>query len=617
MNLLKTNIKYDNTIRKVLYWGTKMKFIERHIKVFCWLFMLIVLVTISQVPIAAALAAPTSHVDVILVIDESASMKHSDPHKISIEAMKMFIDMVTVKGDQIGIISYTDKIMREKAILPINSEADKKALKEFADQMTRDGMQTDIAIGLKDAAAMLEKQHKSGNKPMIVLLTDGKNDFKTNSGRTQETAEKDLEEAIGKGFPIYTIGLNADGSVDQAYLKKIADRTAAKSFIATSAKELPSILSNIFADVIQVGVIPVSNLTANGEFQDVKITIPNSSILEANIIMLSNKPVEVQIYDPSGKNRKIPDSDINYSKSSTYSMVKLITPIQGDWNLKVKGITGDQIKINLVYNYDIQIKVDPLQKVQYTKGDTVALKAYLESNGQKISDAAIYNKMKTILLVKDIDDGQENKIAATTQSNGFDVEFKIPDEHKYQLVLRVEGGGFYRESSPIDIDASKQPIKSSTTPTPNENKPEQKEGNSFGLIIAIVAGVLIILAAIYFILLQIKKSNRRFVGQIVLEIEDMNTGKMLSPQYKKLNLYKGKVTLFHLLALNPEFKETEKIIFFPGKEDRLIMKTLNGCEVRKTGRIIDASKGQIIKKDDKLIIILKDTAKNIHIEYIY
>lgn len=594
-----------------------MKVIERHVKVICWLIILLVFATISGFSTTYALPVSTSHVDAILVIDESASMKHSDPNKISIEAMKMFIDMVTVKGDQIGIISYTDKIMREKAMLPINSEADKKALKEFADQMTRDGAQTDIAIGLKDAAAMLEKQKSLGNKPLIILLTDGKNDFKPKSGRTQESAEKDLEEAVGKGFPIYTIGLNADGSVDEPYLKKIADKTGAKSFIATSAKELPSILSNIFADVIQVGVIPVSNLTADGSFQDVKITIPNSSIMEANIIMLSNKPVEVGISDPSGNDRKIPEKDISYSKSSTYSMIKLITPMQGDWNLKVKGIAGDQIKINLVYNYDIQIAVDPLQNVQYAKGDTVAIKAHLERNGQKIQDVAIYNKMKALLLLKDMDDGTEKEIAATTQNDGFEAEFKVPEAHKYRLVLRVEGDGFYRESTPMDINASKQIQSSKPTTSPKPSAPDQKSDNNIGLIVGIIVGLLLLLVAIYFIILHLKKAGRRFVGQMVLEVEDTNSGKMVSPQYKKLNVYKGKFTLFHILSLNPEFKETEKISFFPGKEDRLIIKNLSGCEIRKTGRILDASKGHEIKRDDKLIIILKDTAKNIHLEYIY
>src|SRR4051812_33139771 len=95
-------------------------------------------------------AQSSSQIDAMLVVDASNSMKKSDPDKIGNEAMKMFIDMLSVQGDKVGIISYTNKIQREKALLEIKSAADKEDLKQFIDELDR-GPYTDVAVGIKEA----------------------------------------------------------------------------------------------------------------------------------------------------------------------------------------------------------------------------------------------------------------------------------------------------------------------------------------------------------------------------------------------------------------------------------------------------------------------------------
>lgn len=88
----------------------------------------------ALLPQAAAAQAQTSGIDAVLVADVSNSMNTSDRDKISNEAMKMFIDMLPVQGDKVGIVAYTDQVEREKAMLEIQSDADKSSLKDFIDQ---------------------------------------------------------------------------------------------------------------------------------------------------------------------------------------------------------------------------------------------------------------------------------------------------------------------------------------------------------------------------------------------------------------------------------------------------------------------------------------------------
>ncbi|MEN6314206.1 MAG: vWA domain-containing protein [Clostridiaceae bacterium] len=555
-----------------------------------------------------------SNIDAVLVVDDSASMRKSDPDKISLEAMKMFIDMISLNGDQLGIISYTGKIMREKPLLPITNDEDKKILKEFVSQMERDGLYTDIAAGVTSAVRMLDKQRNLSHKPMIIVFTDGKNDLDTKSGRTMTQSNEEIEEAIKKGYPIYTVGLNADSSVDADYLKNLSDSTGARSFITKSANDLPDILSRIFADHMQLKVIPLSDITATGEFQDIPFSIPDSNVLEANICLLSQKPVEIRIYDPHGQQHTIPGNDIYYSKSSSYSMIKLIKPAQGDWKLQAKGINGEHIKINLLYNYDVKLTVEPLTQQSFKKGDKVRLIAYFESNGQRIPEKEIYKDFQAKLQVNDITTGGSSEMAANNMSDRFEVEFTVPDDHKYQLIVKAEGTGFFRESSPIDLDASvvklANPISSPMIPVKEEEK-----STPFWVYPAAVLALLLLGGGIFLVAKNGKKP--KFVGQVIIEIKDDNTGKMDPPQFKKLTNFTGKVTLHQLLQLSPEFMETEKIVLSPGKNDRLILKNASQCDIHKGGRVVNTSRGYEIIKGDRLMITMRDTPKSILLEYIH
>lgn len=144
---------------------------------------------------AYAATSAQSHIDAVLLIDVSNSMKTSDKNKIANEAMKMFIDMLSTQGDKVGIVAYTDKVQREKALLQISSESDKQDLKDFIDGLDR-GAYTDIAIGVEEAVKVLQNGSDPSHEPIIVMLADGNNDFNKATGRTQSESDKELKAAV-------------------------------------------------------------------------------------------------------------------------------------------------------------------------------------------------------------------------------------------------------------------------------------------------------------------------------------------------------------------------------------------------------------------------------------
>lgn len=582
----------------------------------CLLLVVLLVLPVGGRGVSAAAAQQSSHIDAVLVMDASNSMKASDPNQISGEAMKMFIDMLSTQGDKVGIVSYTDKIQREKALLEIQSDADKADLKQFIDQIDR-GAYTDISVGVKEAVKVLKQGAEKGHEPMIVVLADGNNALDPKSGRTKAQSDQELsqsvQEAKAEGIPIYTIGLNYDGKLNKAALAELSDKTGGKSFSTSSADDLPQILSEIFASHQKLKIVPVSAITANGSYQEVTVNVPNANVLEANISLMSSKPVDVKLIDPSGQSQKIPSSDVLLSKSKTYSLIKLLKPEQGDWKLQVKGVPKDKIDINLIFNYDLELDMAPLKSTTVKKGDTVDINAYLVSNGQKLQSSGLYNNMSAKLIVKDLDSGDTKEVKLTNKGDHFEGSYTVEEKHEYELKARAEEKSFYRETKPVTISAKASGAGSAQTPAPT--KDEKKPFPVWAVVIGVIA-LAAVAAAAYFILGAVRKANKGFVGQMVVEVRDENTGEKTYPQYKKLTAFKGKFNLHQLLQLAPELKETDKVIFMPGKNDRLMLKNGSACMIEKSGRAVDASRGAELKSGDRLSVSLPQVDKTILIEYL-
>ncbi|PLS04315.1 VWA domain-containing protein [Neobacillus cucumis] len=588
----------------------------------CFILLVIIFWNISYLNVRAASPLhSTSRMEGMLVVDVSNSMKSSDPVNISKEAMKMFIDMASLEGDKIGIIAYADAVMREKAMVKIGSQLDKKDLKSFIDSLGKYAY-TDLSTGVSEAVKVLESSHEKNYTPLIVLLADGNNELNPRGTKTSAQADEALQSAVreakAKGYPIYTIGLNVDGKLNKNVLTNVANSTSGKFFEATSAEQLPQILSEIFARHLQLKIVPLKQLIGNGDYQNIKFNVPNENVLEANISLLSKHPVEVQLINPSGQSVSIPSDQVLLTQSGTYSMVKLLKPVQGAWTLRVKGLPQDKIDINLIYNYDLRLKLNTLPKEGYQAGETVQVGAFLEDGGTAIKDPSIYQSLKGTLYVKDLDKGKTEEFSLKSGEQGFTGKFKFGSASAYEVVVKAEDNSFFRETTPQKLTLQTVDAAAPVHVKPRKTSGTVSDGHSFNwLYLAGGIAAIIFLAALASLLWsKIKVSNRKFSGQIVIEIKDEGTGDRTSPQYKKLKIFKGKFRLHQLVALAPEFAETDKVIFKPAGGDSLLLLNHSNCTIEKSGRAINAQKGLIIKRNDRLRIIPKQVNKSIYIEYI-
>jgi len=555
-----------------------------------------------------------SRIEGVMVVDVSRSMLFSDPNKISNEAMKMFVDMSSLKGDKIGVIAYGNDVAAKKDIVKIQSEQDKQAIKDFIDSLGYDP-NTDMSVGLTEAVKSLDVSHEKEYFPLIVLLADGNNDPDKTKGKTAKQAGEQTAQAVAdaktKGYPIYVIGLNADGKLNKDLLQTIATSTNGKFFETSNANDLPGILSEIFADHLKLKVVPIKDVVAKEEFQDIKITIPNENVLEANISLVSSKPVELKLVDPSGQEQAFPSDKIKLTKSKNYSMLKLITPPQGDWTLKVKGFPEDKVDIKLVFNNDLQLKLAPLTK-ELKAGDQVKISSFFEDNGKRIVNKDIYQTLKATLFVKNIDTGKSEEIPLNASDKGFAGQFTLGDYENVEIMVKAESDSFFRETQPQKLtvlNATGEPVAAEVSQT-GTKKWQQLPW----LYIAIAAaGAFLIVAPIFSLNAKRKKKGLGFSGQIVVEIKDDVTGEWMDPQVKKLKAYKGEFCLNELFLLDPEFKETDQITFVPITDNTLLFINKSGVQIEMGGVSIDAETGHRLRRNDKLRMRLEELNKSIYI----
>jgi Ca-activated chloride channel homolog len=576
--------------------------------------------------------ATSSRIEGVLVVDVSKSMLTSDPNKISNEAMKMFIDMSSLKGDKIGVIAYAGDVVAKKDLMKLQTETDKTDLKGFIDSLTQFA-NTDISIGLKDAIKALDASHEKDYRPLIVLLADGNNDVDEKKGITLQQATEGLNAAVAeaktKGYPVYVIGLNADGTLNKDVLQNIATITNGQFFETSSADDLPGILSEIFANHLKLKVVPVDELVGKGDFQDVTITIPNTNVVEANLSLVSSKPVEIKLVDPSGNEQTLPSDKITLTKSKSYSMIKMMTPVPGDWTLKVKGVPADKIDINFVFNYDLQLSLAPLESKKYKVGDTVKVEAFFEDNGEHASNNDLYNTMEATLLITDLETGQTEEIPLSANQQGYIGEFIVGNSENYEIMVKAEGNSFFRETPVQQISVQKDaaPIAPKVIP--------EKETQPFPWTYAGLIGLgAIILVTLMFSFSRKRKkkknnqpavaaytfsnSNRMgkgFFGQIMIEVRDEVTGKLLEPKFEKLKGLKEEFSLPQLFKLSPEFSETDQINFIPLTDFALLIFNKSNCKIEMNGIEIEGDY-QRFRPNDTVRIILKETNKSIYVRII-
>jgi len=198
-------------------------------------------------------------IDIILAMDVSMSMLAMDFEPNRLEASKRvakeFVD--GRRGDRIGLVVYAGE-----AYTACPATLDYNILKKQIDQVNGENIEPGTAIGTGLGTAVTRLRSDSIASKVIILLTDGSNNF----GELDPLTAAELARA--KNIRVYTIGVGSNGQaptpvitpfgvryenmeveIDEMTLMKIAEITKGKFFRATDEKSLSEIYKEI--DVLE------------------------------------------------------------------------------------------------------------------------------------------------------------------------------------------------------------------------------------------------------------------------------------------------------------------------------------------------------------------------------
>lgn len=406
-----------------------------------------------------------NNTDVVLVMDESGTMIKADPNRFAIEGAKLFIDMGKHSGINLGLVEFSNQI-KSTGLIHMKQKQNKEYLKGVLDSIQYSGRaHTDTGAALLEAVSVLEESDSSNDKA-IILFTDGKTDIDVGTpGRTTADSIRDTDTAVEisakNGYTIYCIGLNYNGNVDEEELAKMTSATNGKYHIATNVDELREFFNSIFNEIDETKEEVIDEYIADGDYHESVFTIDNVNVAEANILILSSKQVEDIILTNNEGNIVDLEKDKNivFSSTDTYSLVKLITPEVGEWRVRVKGVTGDQIKIGMTYNFTINLMVE-VENTSVVKGRMVDVRAYLVSEGEIFKDKKFYENMSGYITAINKNTGEVIQEELGISGDGISLKgYFIPHElGEYGVTVHVEGNKLLRDSDTFTITVTKNPV---------------------------------------------------------------------------------------------------------------------------------------------------------------
>ncbi|MBR2175900.1 MAG: VWA domain-containing protein [Clostridia bacterium] len=454
------------------------------------------------------------NLDVMFVLDASGSMLYSDPNRIALDAFNLYVDLCD-ESCGAGYAVYTEKIIASSPVVSLSNKKNLESMKQKISDINYDpNGDTDIALGLTKAMNLFAEQKSSdaNRKKAIILLSDG-NTHLLNGPRTVADSQKEMESTLKslneKNIPVYSIGLNYDGTLDKKEIEKISKQTNGKSYETNTSDRLTSIISDIFSDIYKIDGTELDIIKGN-----VDIKIKDNSVFYVNIIIKSNfttAELNPVLTSPKREEVSLTDNDnVKVTSTASYTLIKLIYPESGKWRLHLDNATSDNCQITQLDFYSVYIKqtVDKSSSV----GKMVTIEASLNDSNGIVRDEDL---LKTITMTSTVSGKNGDKeVVLTREPDGrFTGKFTVDEEGDYTVKTIASSEKFEKESEVAKIKISPLTDEESITEQ-SELEPSEDDSAYFFktlatiLIIALIAVMAIVVVVVVILVIRAKLKDK-------------------------------------------------------------------------------------------------------------
>lgn len=483
------------------------------------------------------------HIDIVLVIDDTNSMRQNDVEQIAAQSIKKFTDRLATSGDQVGIVTYSIKIMQEYPLTPIQGDEQISAIKDFANtKITQSGNWTDISVGLKRAVEMIEQGKNPQNKQAIIVVSDGENEF--SGDRTAAKSYADLEYATNSGIPIYVIGVSIDDSDVEKYLSDISRNTNGSYHSATTGNDLDTIFADIQTEVL--GLQSESQVFEVGpEGYIVDIDIPDN-VFYANIQLDHTEPIETSIQSETAGSLIYNDTDVILTQETGYSNIRLVEPKEGKYFLHIQSQQKQPVSFHFVLNSELTVKIEEPSADISAKED-FSISATLMKGTEQNTDIPLESLTATVDFTN-TKTNDTKSFTMTPSGTQYTATINLDEDGDYTYTATVSGKTINLKSPEYTVSVRKSSgAQNSSGQMSNSSDADDNEKKSIFPTLLIILLIAAIGGGGFVVYKKFLSGSGKMQGSMTFRLMDSLYMQQWSTQPIGLGFYGKKVSLGRLI----------------------------------------------------------------------
>lgn len=388
--------------------------------------------------------------NVMFVLDASGSMNDTDPSNLRFEAISQFTNLLAEHGNFLGGIVFSTKILSEQPPIRIDAQHDKDQVVQQMTSVAASGW-TNTGDALMAAVNALLEKGDPNLPSVIVFLSDGNttlgNDKDTEA--SLNTKADAIQKARENGIVVYSVCLNADHSADVSEMEQISKATGGEFREVGTPEDLGDVFNTFYNLIYGTSTITlVDDTFPESGIVEKTFEVPGIGVEEVNIIIYG-KTSNLALFKPDGA-----ESSAAVTSLNSLTMIKITDVVPGTWRIVTTGVPGDKIKVNMVYNTNLGVRVftQPTGN-DFTTDSGLRIFATLHAGDVSASSAEQYNGYSVTLHVFDAYEDELYSIPMNVVGDHFEAEPQLA-EGAYKFMVSVTGSYANKDSEilgPVNI----------------------------------------------------------------------------------------------------------------------------------------------------------------------
>jgi hypothetical protein len=309
-------------------------------KYFSFLMAVLCISTLGIAPVEAI--QPVEKITVLLIVDNSGSMKTSDPDALRFTGVRLFASLLDLNDSLSLIIFSTESDVLTDGIVTLDSkDSDEKLLEDL--QAPAANGYTNVKAALEDAKELLKDVKLHDGKVVIILLTDGKPEIQ-NPYPQYEQETLDLARALN--IPIMAIALTS--AAQTPFLDQLAITTNGEVIPASNASDLLSAYLQVLGQIKDRTVIGGEKFKTSSKLEIEQTLAPY--VNSATFIFSKPETTKVRLLGPDGN-----EITKDHSPDPRFSLFTLENPVGGAYSFRAQD--GGEVQAWAILHSRLRVQI--------------------------------------------------------------------------------------------------------------------------------------------------------------------------------------------------------------------------------------------------------------------